>query len=108
MSIDISKLSAADLAAIIEHARTVEAAEREARKLARERNGQFLARFVRLLAGGAAGPEQQFKSGAQGWSLGGKNIAVPLNPEDADSPVRMARVSILVRWEDTIPAADKD
>ena len=102
MSFDVSTLSAADLAAVIAHARNAEVAEREARKAARDSSRTFISKFVRILAGGSAGVETTFKSGAVGWSLGGKNVEVAL----ADGTLRKARVQILVRWEDTIPAAD--
>jgi hypothetical protein len=126
MAIDFTTLSAEDFAAFAAHMAAQEAAaeaereaekaaakakaaeEKAARSAARQRMHAFLSKFVRVLAGGVVGPEQTFKSNAQGWSLGGRDIPVFLNPEDPESGVRLARVSILVRWEDTIPASDKD
>jgi hypothetical protein len=104
MALDLSTLSAADLAAVLAHARAAESAEREARKAARELSRSFLGKFVRMLVNQHEGVpgEQSFKSGAHGWSMGGKDIAVQL----PDGSTRAARVSILVRWEDTIPSGD--
>lgn len=100
MSIDVSTLSAADIAAIVAHNKAQEAAEREARKALREQTRGFIGNFVRTLA--ATVVPQTFKSGAVGWSLGGKDIEVT----HEDGTVVKYRVSILIRREDSIPADD--
>jgi hypothetical protein len=103
--INVASLSAAERAALLADLKAEQSAEVAARKAAREASKGFLAKFVGILASGAVGvpAEVTMKSGAQGWTLGGKDVEVPVQ-----GGVRKARVSILVRWEDTIPATDQD
>jgi hypothetical protein len=84
----------------VAHNKAQEEVEREARKALREQARGFIGGFVRVLA--KSMPHQTFKSGAVGWSLGGKDIEVTHD----DGTLVKYRVSILVRREDSIPTDD--
>ncbi len=84
------------------------AVDRQKRELASQRDAArgALTTIAKTLAPGAlpgVGPSTKFASGAEGWSLGGSKLVVTL----PDGSTREARVSLLVRWEDTIPAKEK-
>lgn len=99
--LDLTKLSAGDLAKLYGQFKAMEAAEREARKAEREQSRAFVGKLVRIVS--EKFPARTMKSGAEGWSLGGKDIDV----EFSDGSTRKYRVSILIRAEDSIPASDK-
>ena len=101
--ITLADLSAADRLALFEQMRALEALAREQRKAQREARRVWMTDLVTLVA--AEYPDQQtFASGAVGWSMGGKDIVIPME----DGTKRKARVSLLIRWEDTIPAKGAD
>lgn len=93
--IDIEKLSPGQLAALFAQFTAKQNADKAARKAARTAHLAFLTRFVKIL--GETFPSQTFTSGAVGWSMGG---TVKIDGRDA-------RVSLLVRWSDTIPAKEE-
>ncbi len=104
-TIDITKLSPAQLNAVLQQARQLEKDGAEERRQYRARGKEFCSTMVGFLADPSTqlpeGPVGD--SGAIGWTLGGKDIVVIL----PDGSRRMARVSVQVRWEDTIPAKGK-
>ncbi len=107
-NINIADLSDADRAVLfaqfLAQQETARAAAREAaaarRAVRLERRG-FVAKLVGIIS--ERYPDATvFRTVAEGWSRGGKNSPV----KRADGSERLARVSLLVRWEDTIPATD--
>lgn len=99
-SIDITKLPASEVAKLYAQFKAMEQVERDARKAEREASREFVGKLVRIVS--EKFPVRTFKNGAEGYSLGGKDVVV----EFADGSTRKYRVSILMRAEDTIPAAD--
>lgn len=100
MALNIATLSPAERLELLQALKAEESAARTAAKAARAETRDFVGRLVRIVSDKF--PETTFSSGAVGYSLGGKNVDVTL----ADGSVRSARVSMLVRWEDSIPATE--
>lgn len=94
-TLDITTMSATDLADLVAQVRALDEATKAAQKAQRETSRNVTSRFLADVIFEL--PEQTFTSGARGYSLGGSKFT------HGD---KTYRVSVLIRDEATIPAKE--